>query len=122
MGFTGPGSEELARRSSDNLQAVTQASTVLTRGAQEVSQELFGLAQEQSTQTLDRLNRLVICRSVQAFGAARSERMRDNLPLVIGTNWRLAALSVWVAAEAARAFQRQAEGAADHVGAAGCAT
>jgi hypothetical protein len=36
--------------------------------------------------------------------------MRDNLPVVIETNWRLAALSVWVAAEAARALQGQAEG------------
>jgi hypothetical protein len=45
--------------------------------------------------------------------------MRDNLPLVIETNRRLAALSVWVAAEAARALQGQAEGGtADHVRAA----
>ena len=36
--------------------------------------------------------------------------MRDNLPLVIETNRRIAALSVWVAAEAARALQGQAEG------------
>src|SRR3954453_12601878 len=38
LGFNGPQAEELARRSSQNLQAVTQASTVLARGAQEVSQ------------------------------------------------------------------------------------
>src|SRR3954467_9951930 len=37
LGFNGPQSEELTRRSSQNLQAVTQASTVLARGAQEVS-------------------------------------------------------------------------------------
>jgi hypothetical protein len=47
--------------------------------------------------------------------------MRDNLPVVIETNRRLAALSVWVAAEAARAFQGQAEGTPDHVRAAACA-
>src|SRR3954471_11096033 len=41
VGFTGPEPEELARRSSENLEAVTQASTVLARGAQEVSQELL---------------------------------------------------------------------------------
>src|SRR4051794_9872501 len=35
LGFNGPQSEELARRSSQNLQAVSQASTVLARGAQE---------------------------------------------------------------------------------------
>ena len=31
LGFSGPQAEELARRSSENLQAVTQASTVLAR-------------------------------------------------------------------------------------------
>src|SRR4051794_18404782 len=35
LGFSGPQAEELARRSSENIQAVTQASTVLARGAQE---------------------------------------------------------------------------------------
>src|SRR5215207_6524137 len=42
LGVSGPQAEEVARRSSENLQAVTQASTVLARGAQEVSQEVFG--------------------------------------------------------------------------------
>src|SRR5215212_4772705 len=37
LGFNGPQAEELARRSSENLQAVSQASAVLARGAQEVS-------------------------------------------------------------------------------------
>src|SRR3712207_4060035 len=32
LGFSGPQAEELARRSSENLQAVSQASTVLARG------------------------------------------------------------------------------------------
>src|SRR5690349_5600129 len=33
LGYSGPQAEELARRSSENVQAVTQASTVLARGA-----------------------------------------------------------------------------------------
>jgi hypothetical protein len=45
LGFTGPQSEEISRRSSENLQAVIEAGTVLARGAQEVSQQLFDLAQ-----------------------------------------------------------------------------
>src|SRR5215204_6846161 len=43
LGFNGPQAEELTRRSSQNLQAVSQASSVLARGAQEVSREVFGL-------------------------------------------------------------------------------
>src|SRR3954468_17950329 len=35
LGFNGPQAEEPARRSSQNLQAVSQASSVLARGAQE---------------------------------------------------------------------------------------
>ena len=53
LGFNGPQSEELARRSSQNLQAVSQASTVLARGAQEVSQEVFGLVQDRLTKNVD---------------------------------------------------------------------
>src|SRR5215210_7493386 len=34
LGFNGPQAEELARRSSQNLQAVSQASSVLMKGAQ----------------------------------------------------------------------------------------
>ena len=44
LGFNGPQAEELARRSSQNLQAVSQASSALVKGAQEVSQEWVNLA------------------------------------------------------------------------------
>src|SRR4051794_20670677 len=37
LGFNGPQAEELARRSSQNLQAVSQAGAILMKGAQEVS-------------------------------------------------------------------------------------
>src|SRR5205085_5756723 len=36
LGYSGPQAEELTRRSSQNLQAVSQASTVLARGVQEI--------------------------------------------------------------------------------------
>ena len=46
LGFSGPNAEELARQSTHNIEAVSQASTVLVRGFQEVSQELLALAQD----------------------------------------------------------------------------
>src|SRR3954462_10166713 len=58
LGFNGPQSEELPRRSSQNLQAVSQAGSVLSRGAQEVSQEAFGLIQDRLTKNIDGLSRL----------------------------------------------------------------
>ena len=61
LGFNGPQSEELARRSSQNLQAVSQASTILVKGAQEASREWFNSVQERLTKSIDGLNRLAGC-------------------------------------------------------------
>ena len=107
LGFNGPQAEELARRSSQNLQAVSQANSVLMKGAQEVSHEVLGLVQDRLTQNVDAVNRIVGVRSVQALVTAQSDLMRDNLQLVIDTNRRIAELSVRIAAEAAEAIQAQ---------------
>src|SRR5215203_7299497 len=109
LGFNGPQSEELARRSSQNLQAVTQASTVLARGAQEVSREVFGLVQDRLTKNVDAVSRLAGTRSVQDFVAVQSDLARDTLQQVIDTNKRIAEVSLRTADEAARAIQ-QAQG------------
>src|SRR3954465_6500154 len=105
LGFNGPQAEELARRASQNLQAVTQANTVLARGFQEASHEWINLAQERMTKNMDSLNRLAGCRSVQDFVAVQSDLIRDSLWQIIDTNKRVAELSLHVAEEAAALFE-----------------
>ena len=113
LGFNGPQAEELARRSSQNLQAVSQANTVLARGFQEASHEWISLAQERVTKNIDGLNRLAGCRSVQDFVAVQSDLVRDNLWQIIETNKRIAELSRHVAEEAAGIVQPQVDKTAD---------
>ena len=86
----GSEAEERTRSASQNLQAVTQASTVLARGFQEASNEVFRSAQNRLTKNMDGLNRMAGCRSVRAIVAAQRELMRDNLQLTIDTNRRIA--------------------------------
>ena len=109
LGFSGPQAEELARRSSENVQAVTQASTVLVRGAQEVLQEVFGLVQKRLQKNIDAMNRIVGARSVQDFVAVQSDLARDTLQAVIETNRRAAEASLRIAEEAGRVIQAQAD-------------
>ena len=62
LGFAGPQAEEMARRSSQNIAAVSEASTVLTKGAQEISRAWFGLVQDRLAKNIEAMNRLAGCR------------------------------------------------------------
>jgi len=115
LGFSGPQAEALARRSSQNLQAVSQAASVLARGFQEASHKWLGLAQERVKENIDGLNQLAGCRSVQDFVAVQSDLVRERFWQVIDTNKRVAELAIRVAEEAGRIIQAQAAKTADRV-------
>ena len=108
LGFSGPHAEELTRRSSENIQAVTEASTVLAKGAQDLSREWIGFAQDRQAKNIEGFKRLVGCRSVQDLIAVQSDLVRDSFQELIATNKRVAELSVRVTDNAAARFRRAA--------------
>ena len=105
LGFAEPQAQELARKSSQNLELVTQTSTALAQGAQEISREWFSLAQDQFKRNMDGLTALTSCRSMQDFVAVQSDLVRNNLEQAVNNSRRLSEVSVRVAQEASRTIQ-----------------
>jgi phasin family protein len=108
LGFAGPQADEMARRSAQNLEAVSQASTVLSKGAQEISREWFDVMQDRLAKNIDAMNRLAGCRSLQDFLTVQSEITRDRLGDAVNSGRRIAEVSLRVADEAAKVIQAQA--------------
>jgi phasin family protein len=108
VGFAGPQAEELARRSSQNIEAVAQASTILVKGAQEISREWFQVMQERLSKNLEAMSRLTSCRSLQDFVTIQSDLVRDGLGHTVESSRRIAEVAKRVAGEAGRIVQAQA--------------
>jgi phasin family protein len=108
LGFAGPQAEELAKRSSQNIEALSQASNVLVKGAQEFLREWFELVQEHMSKNIDAMNRLASCHSLQDLVSVQSDIARDRLGHTVESSRRLATVSLRVADEAARVIQSQA--------------
>jgi phasin family protein len=108
VGFAGPQADELARRSRENIEAVAEASTVLVKGAQDITREWFDLVRERMAKNLDAMSRLAGCRSLHDFVAVQSDIARDRLGHNVESGRRLAEVSARVATEAAQVIQSQA--------------
>jgi hypothetical protein len=99
-GFSGEKREELTHQTSQNLEVISEAGALLTRGFQDISRAWFNLMQESLQKNLDGFNALARCRSVPDFLAVQSGLIRDNLEQTIESTRRIAEVSSEVASEA----------------------
>ena len=99
-GFSGEKREELTHQTSQNLEMISEAGALLTRGFQDVSRAWFSLMQERLQKNLDGFNALARCRSVPDFLVVQSGLIRDNLEQTIESTRRIAEVSSEVASEA----------------------
>jgi phasin family protein len=106
--LSGKEGEEMARRSAQSIEAVTQASTVMTRSLQDLSRELITLAEEHLRRNVDALGAMSRCRSIQELIALQSEFLRDNLQHTLESTRRVAEVSTRMSNEASRTMARQA--------------
>ena len=103
-GITGEGREELTRQGAQSLEMMTQASTMLTHGVQDLSREWFSLTQERLQKNLEDFGVLARCQSLPDFMAAQSNIMRHNLEQTIEGTRRIAEVATRVANEAGQAL------------------
>jgi hypothetical protein len=106
-GITGEGREELTRQGAQSLEMVTQASTMLARGVQDLSREWFRLTQERMQKNLDDFGVLARCQSLPDFMMAQSTIMRHNLEQTIEGTRRIAEVATRVANEAGQTLKAE---------------
>jgi hypothetical protein len=101
--------QDLAERTSQNLQTVTRSSTLLAREVQEVSSECLDMMQERMRKNLDGVNALMRCRTLPEFLRAQGTLWRDNMELTLTNSRRLAEISARFADNATRTAAAQVE-------------
>lgn len=94
--------QDFTGRASQNLRALAQSGTVLTRGMQDLSQEWMGLAQERLQKNIDSLSSLTRCRTMAELLEAQSALVRNNLTQMLENSRRIVELSSRIANEASR--------------------
>jgi phasin family protein len=88
---------------------MTQASTMLTRGVQDLSREWFSLTQERLQKNVEDFGVLARCQSLPDFMAAQSTIMRHNLEQTIEGTRRIAEVATRVANEAGQTLKAESK-------------
>ncbi len=100
LGLSGDTARQTMQRSSGNLQAVIETTTIIAGGLQNVSGEWMRFAQSRLEDNLDRFEDLIGCRTVQDCLALQTEIVRDNLEALLQSMRRASELSSRVADDA----------------------
>jgi hypothetical protein len=98
----------LTEEAAHNLRAVSQSSTALARGLQEVSREVVTRSQQRLQRNLDGLQALARCRSMSDFVEVQSSLLRDNLEQTVENSRRIAELTLQMTDEATKTVTVQA--------------
>ncbi|RAK60315.1 hypothetical protein DJ021_11110 [Phenylobacterium hankyongense] len=108
LGVASP-NPDLAEQAAQNVRAVSQASSVLAKGAQDASRAWFELTQKTVRTNLEALTQVAGCRSVQEVVTVHSNLLRDNLQQAMESGEAIARASSDAIREATGAMQSQAQ-------------
>jgi phasin family protein len=109
--------EELTRRSAQGMEVLTQASTALTRGFQDLSREWLTLAQTRLQRNIDAMSAIASCRSLPELLRVQTELVRDNLQHTLEGTQRMVEVSTRIANEAGQTVTQEASGHAQRAAA-----
>ena len=112
FGLSGQEAQEAAEQSSENIQAITECTTILAQGAQDISREWLDWVQKRVQRHLEGFDAVLRSRTPQDLIAAQSDLVRGNLELLLDTSRRVDERSRQLAAEAGMKITAQAESTA----------
>jgi phasin family protein len=108
FGLAGERGEELTRRSTQNLEAMTQASTAVARGFQDLSREWFSLVQETTQKNIEGITALARCRTLPELLSVQAELVRTSMQQTVDGTRRMAEVSSRVMTDASQTAVAQA--------------
>ncbi len=102
FGISGDEAYKAAQKSSDNLNAIIQSTSVLAVVTQSISREWVNFTRERMEQNFNRFESLLRCRTPQDLAAVQSEVLRDNLESFLQCTRQIAETSLLMADEATK--------------------
>ncbi|EJW12979.1 hypothetical protein A33M_1323 [Rhodovulum sp. PH10] len=100
LGLSGDGVQQAAERTTANVDAIVESSSILTEMTKQVTKAWMDFTGERLEQNFDRAGRLLQCRTPQEMISIQSEIMRANLESWLDCTRRIAEKSVHSAEQA----------------------